>query len=74
MAIKCCYGCVAPKRYPGCHDHCPDRIAEKAEDDRLKAIAAAKKKINNDIYNQRAIHVTKAMKKHGRIKNGRQNH
>lgn len=27
--IKCCHGCVAPKRYPGCHDHCPDYILEK---------------------------------------------
>lgn len=20
-----CYGCVSPKRYPGCHDCCPER-------------------------------------------------
>ena len=45
--IRCCYGCVAPERYPGCHDHCPkyaeDKArhdAEKAEIDRLKYIEA----------------------------------
>lgn len=29
--IKCCHGCVAPKRYPGCGDHCDDYKAEKQE-------------------------------------------
>ena len=28
--ILCCKGCVAPKRYPGCHGHCPEYIKEKA--------------------------------------------
>lgn len=31
MAIRCCNGCVAPKRYPGCHGKCPEYIKEKAE-------------------------------------------
>lgn len=25
-----CNGCVAPRRYPGCHDTCIDRIIAKA--------------------------------------------
>lgn len=29
MAVKCCKDCVPPKRHPGCHDHCPDYIAEQ---------------------------------------------
>ena len=29
MAITCCYGCVAPKRHPGCHDHCPEYNEER---------------------------------------------
>lgn len=29
--IKCCYGCVAPKRYPGCGDHCKEYQEEKAK-------------------------------------------
>ena len=47
MAIKCCNGCVPPKRNPYCHceGNCPEWEAakakhdmEKAEDDRRKAI------------------------------------
>lgn len=26
--MKCCKGCVAPKRYPGCSDKCPEYLAE----------------------------------------------
>lgn len=33
MGIRCCNGCVAPKRYPGCHGSCPEYIEEKAEND-----------------------------------------
>ena len=29
--VKCCIGCVAPKRYYGCHDECPDYKTEKEE-------------------------------------------
>ena len=34
MIIRCCKGCVAPKRYPGCHDHCSEYISERAEYDK----------------------------------------
>lgn len=72
--IKCCNGCVAPKRHPGCHDHCPEYGAEKAEHERLKANEFERRKVKNDIYNQRAMHVTKALKNRRRTKYGRQNH
>lgn len=43
--IVCCKSCIAPKRHPGCHGHCPEYIAEravyeaqKAEFDKMKAI------------------------------------
>lgn len=26
--MKCCKDCVAPKRYPGCSDKCPEYLAE----------------------------------------------
>lgn len=29
--IKCCKGCVSPKRHPGCHATCKEYIKEKAE-------------------------------------------
>ena len=64
--FKCCHPCVPPKRHPGCHDRCPEYADEKAEHERLKAADAEKRKIKNDIYNQRAELVTKALKRHGR--------
>lgn len=27
--FECCHYCKAPKRYPGCHDKCPDYIGSK---------------------------------------------
>lgn len=30
-AIKCCHGCVAPKRYPGCGATCKEYKEEKAQ-------------------------------------------
>lgn len=64
--INCCHFCVPPKRHPGCHDHCPEYADEKAENDRLNAADAKRRKVKNDIYSQRADLVTKALKRHGR--------
>ena len=64
--IKCCIGCVPPKRHTACWGHCPDYAAEKAEYERCKEADVKRRKVKNDIYNQRAEHVTKALKKHGR--------
>jgi hypothetical protein len=49
-AVKCCNGCVPPKRYPGCGDHCKEYKEEKAkyladkkkESDYLKTIPVIK--------------------------------
>lgn len=62
--INCCHYCVPPKRHPGCHDRCPEYAAEKAKHEKLKAADAEKRRVKNDIYNQRAELVTKAMKRH----------
>ena len=64
--FKCCHPCVPPKRHPGCHGHCPEYAAEKAVNDRRKEEEGKKRKAQIDIYNQRAEHVTKALKRHGR--------
>lgn len=68
--IKCCFGCVAPKRYPGCHAKCPEYCAEKAEHERIMAQDFERRKVKNDIYNQRSMHVAKALKSHMRGKHG----
>ena len=62
MGIKCCYGCTAPKRYPGCHSHCPDYAKEKAADDAKKAEERKKRDIEYAIIGQRGRAVMKAMK------------
>ena len=58
--INCCHFCVAPKRYPGCHDHCPEYAEEKAEDEKLKAVEAERRRISNGLYTQKAESVAKA--------------
>lgn len=60
--IDCCNGCVAPKRYPGCHSHCNEYIAERAEYDRLKAIHDRERDIGIGIVQQRGERIYKALK------------
>lgn len=62
MAIKCCKGCVAPKRHKACWDSCPEYIAERAEYDRCKAVYDQKKNIDSAIYANRSKKVYKAMR------------
>ena len=66
MAIKCCNGCVAPKRHTACWDHCPEYLAEKEQDEKEKAKDRLKRKVSSDIYQQRTDRVAKAMRHHGR--------
>jgi hypothetical protein len=68
MAIKCCWGCVAPKRHPGCHDHCPEYIAEKAQHDKEKAVRDQKKAIADGLTAQEVSAVFKAKKIAKRMK------
>ena len=66
--IYSCKGCVAPKRFPGCHSSCPDYISEKAEHDRLKAIADQKRETESGLASQRFAGVNKAYKAQRRIR------
>ena len=50
MGIKCCRDCVAPKRYPGCGDHCPEYKAEKAKDQAAKQAEAVRQGITSQKY------------------------
>ena len=62
MAIECCRGCVAPKRHPGCHGHCPEYIAERAEYEKRKAEYNKEQDISIAICRSRGEKVYKAMK------------
>ncbi len=70
MAIKCCYGCVPPKRNPGCHGHCPEYLSEKAEYDRLMAQDREKRDVGNAIYSNRSVKVNNAMRRRRNKKYG----
>ena len=63
MAINCCNGCVAPKRYPGCHDHCEEYIREKEAHNQRKAELDQGQQISAAIYSARANKVERAMRK-----------
>lgn len=60
MAIKCCKDCVAPKRHVGCHGTCPEYLKEKAEHDERAAEDYKRRKLNQDLNEQRYRAVTKA--------------
>lgn len=58
MAIRCCHGCIAPKRHPGCHGTCPEYLKEKAEYDAKMAEDYKQRKLIQNLNGQRynAIH------------------
>lgn len=67
MVIKCCKNCVAPKRHTACWGHCPEYLAEKEQYEKEKDADYQRRKLSNDIYQQRSDRVTKALRRHGRI-------
>ena len=62
MPIKCCKGCVAPKRYPGCHDRCAEYLTEKAQYETLKEVEQKRKRTDAEIISSRTNAVAKALK------------
>ena len=49
--IWCCKDCVAPKRYPGCHDHCPEYLVQKEKHDKERIEQA---KLNDILSREKA--------------------
>ena len=68
IMIYSCKGCVAPKRYPGCQDHCPEYIADKARHDKEKAEADRKRRIEAGLTAQVLVGVDRAYKAKRRLK------
>lgn len=62
MVIECCKGCVAPLRYPGCHDHCPLYLEEKEAYEARKAESDRERAVTNGIKIQRGKAVRRALK------------
>lgn len=73
MGIKCCINCVAPKRYPGCHDHCTEYTKEKAIHNEEKAVQDKKNAISGGIMAQKLAGINRA-KKENRSNWKRKNH
>ena len=61
MSFECCIPCKPPKRYPGCHDHCPEYAVARAKYD--KAVADQNKAVRQSINAQKIAGVTRAIKK-----------
>lgn len=51
MSIKCCKGCVPPKKNGYCHTYCEEYIQEKAEHDRQRAIELQKRDVEAGLTN-----------------------
>ena len=66
--IWCCKDCVAPERYPGCHDHCIKYAKEKAKHNAEKAKADEKKRIDGGLLSQTLVGVEKAYKAQRKLK------
>lgn len=66
MTIKCCHGCVPPKRHEACWGHCPDYLAERKEHEAEKEKDDQRRSVKNGIYLQRTDKVVKAERRHGR--------
>ena len=68
MAIYSYMGCVAPKRHPGCHVHCPEYLADKAKHDKAKDEIEKAKNIERGLaahYARVAYRVKKARRQKG---------
>ena len=62
MVIYSCKGCVAPKRHPGCHDHCAEYLAQKSQHDAQKAAEDKRRYIEYGLNSQCAKGVYAAMR------------
>lgn len=66
--IECCRGCKAPKRHPGCHDHCLEYIKQRAAYDAKKAEADRKRSIAGGLTAQVLRRVKRAEKARNKMK------
>lgn len=66
MLFECCKNCVAPKRHPGCQDHCIDGMLEKAFSNVLREERRQESIILGGAYEQQQRQVRSALRKHGR--------
>ena len=66
MSIKCCYGCVPPKRHTACWGHCPDYAREKAQHEMDTAAYKKKKTAESSVTSQKFDGVRRACRRKGK--------
>lgn len=66
MLFECCRNCVAPKRHPGCHGHCPEYLNDKKASDARRASKLRESSIIGGSYEQQQRQIRSALRKHGR--------
>ena len=68
MSMFSCKGCVPPKRYPGCHGHCPEYLADKARYDALKAEEYKRQDLAGALCGRQSERIYKAMKRRNDVR------
>lgn len=63
VGMKCCYGCVPPKRHRACWSTCPDFKEEKEQDAEKKEAERKRRIIDAGIREQRSRSVHKALRR-----------
>lgn len=61
--ITCCKGCVAPRRFPGCHAVCDDYRREKEQCEKERIERNKRKLTEYELYSQRSEAVRKTIGK-----------
>lgn len=62
MKMRSCYGCVAPKRHPGCHASCPEYAKDDAEHQARKEQERQERYMDSVLTSQKASAVHKALR------------
>lgn len=53
--FECCYKCVPPKRYPGCHASCKEYLDERKRHDAVVALQKKERDEENAIRESRKL-------------------
>lgn len=64
--IYCCKGCVPPKRYPGCHDRCPEYLEEKKKNDQIRDQKYKENAIEAGLFDHNRRFLKRLYKRHKR--------
>ena len=68
--FECCKNCVAPKRHPGCHDHCEEYKTARAAYDEKKAAMDRQHNARAGVLSQKDYAIYKAQRRCRRRKYG----